>query len=105
MSVVEGKNQTCAATVTIRLSAASTTAITVTIGVTGGTATSGTDYRVAAPMVITFAPGQTTATYTVTVNGDKTKEADETVLVSLSNVSAGATIADGEGVITILNDD
>ena len=40
----------------------------------------------------------------MTVNGDTTVEPDETFLVNLTN-PAGATIADGQGVATITNDD
>ncbi|HYQ90050.1 MAG TPA: Calx-beta domain-containing protein, partial [Candidatus Binatia bacterium] len=53
---------------------------------------------------VSFAPGATTGTITVHVNGDLTPEDPETFLVRLSNpVNAG--IDDGEGVGTILNDD
>ena len=104
-TVTEGRNGTTTATVTITLSSASTSAVTVTIGITGGTATSGTDYTGGTTIVLTFAAGQTTATFSITVRGDRTVEADETVLVGLWAVSAGATIADAQGVITIRNDD
>jgi len=92
--------------VTITLSAASSSTITVTVGVVaGGTATAGTDYTGGTAVLLTFSPGQTAKTFAITVLGERTPEADETVLVGLSGVSAGATIADGQGVVTILNDD
>ena len=54
---------------------------------------------------MTFTPGQTTRTFSVTIRGDRTAEPNETVLVALSGASANATIGDGQGVITIVNDD
>jgi len=54
--------------------------------------------------VVSFAPGVTSGTITVKVNGDLTPEEQETFLVNLSNpVNAG--ISHGQGVGTILNDD
>ncbi|OLE21103.1 MAG: hypothetical protein AUI36_34535 [Cyanobacteria bacterium 13_1_40CM_2_61_4] len=53
---------------------------------------------------VSFAPGATSGTITVHVNGDLNVEGHETFLVSLLNpVNAG--IAHGQGVGTILNDD
>ena len=49
-------------------------------------------------------PGQTSATVTVAVHGDSTPENDETFTVNLSGAT-GATIADGQGLGTIQNDD
>ena len=69
-----------------------------------GTATAGGDYTGPTVVTLTFAPGQTTATVTFTIIGDRSKEANETVLVQLSNAS-GATIGDGQGALTIVNDD
>src|SRR5262249_48884579 len=53
---------------------------------------------------LSFAPGETSKTITVSVNGDLTDEPDETFFVNLSSAS-NATIADGQGVGTILTDD
>ncbi|HET9665866.1 MAG TPA: Ig-like domain-containing protein, partial [Desertimonas sp.] len=52
----------------------------------------------------TFAPGETTKTVTVKVNGDLLDELDETFFLRLLN-PVDATIADGEGIGTILDDD
>ena len=79
--------------------------MTVTVAITGGTATSGTDYTGGSTVVLSFAPGQTTKTFSIAVRGEKIAEANETVVVTLSAVSASATISDNQGVITILNDD
>jgi hypothetical protein len=48
--------------------------------------------------------GSTTYSFAVIVNGDTTVEPDETFTVNLSNVT-GATVSDGQGIGTILNDD
>jgi ABC-type phosphate transport system substrate-binding protein len=55
---------------------------------------------------ISFAPGQTTATVSLTINGDTMSEADERVVVSLQ-YAVNATIGGfwGLGVGTIRNDD
>jgi hypothetical protein len=69
----------------------------------GGTATPGVDF-VAASGTVVFPPGSTSQPVTIDVNGDLTPEPDETFFVLLSNPQ-GATIADGLGQATILNDD
>lgn len=54
--------------------------------------------------LVTFAPGQTTATVTAKVNGDKVKELNEKYFVRLSQATK-ASIVDAIGLGTILNDD
>ena len=68
-----------------------------------GTATAGSDYRAAAG-TLTFAPGQTSKTITVLVNGDRLGEPNETYFVNLSS-PGNATIADGQGAGTIVDDE
>ena len=53
---------------------------------------------------LTFAPGQTSRTISVTVFGDRQFEPNETFFVNLSQ-PANAPIADGQAVGTIVNDD
>jgi hypothetical protein len=53
---------------------------------------------------LSFTPGQTTKTISVTVNGDTSIERNETFLVNLSSPS-GATTADAQGQAAIVNDD
>lgn len=66
-------------------------------------ATAGGDY-LSLDASLTIAPGETSATLTVTVIGDLMDESDETFTVTLSEV-VGATVVDGLGVGTILDDD
>ena len=102
-SVTEGNSGTTALTFTIKLSAASTGAITVVYATADQTATAGSDY-LAASGTLTFAPGQTQKTVTVLVNGDTVYEPDETMLFNLSNPT-GATLGRGQAVGKIVNDD
>ena len=53
---------------------------------------------------LTFAPGETSKTFTVQTTQDSTYEGAETFTVSLSNNSEGSTIADGTATGTILDD-
>ena len=54
---------------------------------------------------LTFTPGQTTKTFTVTIKGDKKKETDEYFYVLLSGASSNALIDYAYGWGTTLNDD
>jgi len=69
-----------------------------------GTATAGVDYVSKSLATLSFAPGTTTQTIVVLVKGDTTVEEAETFFVNLS-APVNATIAKGQGVGTILNDD
>ncbi len=107
-SVVEGHSGTT--TLALNVTRSSTdTAFTVGYAVTGGDATSGTDYATLASGMLTFtAAGDATQPINITVNGDTDSEDDETIVVTLSNVvnTTGTTvIGDDAGTGTILNDD
>ena len=84
---------------TVSLSKASTSAVTVGYTTSNGTATAGSDY-IASSGTLTFAPGETSRTIAIIVNGDATAEARETFTVTLSNPS-GATLVDGSGAGSI----
>ena len=103
VTVTEGNAATVDAVFTVSLSAATSVPVTVDYATADGTATAGIDY-VATAGTLTFAPGTTTQLVTVTVNGDTAVEPDETVLLNLTNPT-NATLADGQGVGTIRNDD
>ena len=104
-SVNEGNSGSATLTYTVTLSPASGRAVTVSYADAGtGTATSGTDYTAITGGSLTFAAGTTSQTFDVSVTGDTDDEANETVVVTLSNAS-GATIATGTGTGTIANDD
>ncbi len=100
----EGNSGTTAFDFTVTLSAAATSNVTVTYATANGTAVAPGDYATLAPTVLTFTPGQTSKQVRVNVVGEGVVEANETFVVNLSAPS-GATLADGQGRGTILNDD
>jgi hypothetical protein len=102
--VTEGNSGTRLANFTVSLSMTPTATITVDYATANGTATSPGDY-LSTGGTLTFAPGETSKTVSVTVNGDTLVEADETFFVNLTNQSANAIISDNQGQGTILNDD
>jgi chitinase len=67
-------------------------------------AKSGKDFIGQSGTMVTFAAGDASEAITVLVRGDRRKENDERFVVRLSNPT-GATIADGLGIATIVNDD
>lgn len=69
-----------------------------------GTASAGADYQAEPGVVISFAPGEQSQTLPIAVIGDLVDEADEAFLVNLSS-PVGASIADGQGTGTILDDE
>jgi hypothetical protein len=104
LSIVEGDSGTADAGFTVSLSAASTFTITVAYATTNSSATAeSNDYEPRSGTLIIFA-GQTTGTISIPVNGDVSAEPNETFSVNLSNPS-NATIEDGQGIGTIVNDD
>ncbi len=102
-SKAEGNAGTTAFTFTVTLSSPRVSNVTVNYATVNGSATAGSDYT-AVSGTVTFTPGQTSKTVTVNVLGNTTVEPNETFVVNLSG-AVGATIADGQGVGTILNDD
>jgi hypothetical protein len=78
--------------------------VTVNYATANGTATAGSDYQAKSGSV-TFAPGETTKTITIVVNGDKTAESNETFFVDLFGPSSNALFGVARGTGTILNDD
>ena len=104
-SVTEGDSGSKNLTFTATLSTASTGQVTVDYADAGtGTAASGTDYTAIAGGTLTFAAGTTSRTFDVSVTGDTTDEANETILVTLSNAS-GATVSTATGTGTIADND
>ncbi|MCC8361666.1 hypothetical protein LK996_01020 [Lysobacter sp. A6] len=103
VAVAEGQSGTKAMTFTVRLSAASAQTVTASYATSNVTAVAGSDY-VSAIGSVSFAPGQTSRTISVTVKGDRTRESAETFRVTLTN-PVNTTLADGVAAGTITNDD
>lgn len=103
ISITEGNSGTKNATFTLTLSGPSVEAIAIRAITAAGTATAATDYN-PINLVVIFQPGTVTRTLDVAILGDTNLEPNETFSVNLSE-PFGTTIADGEGVGTILDDD
>ncbi len=105
VTVAEGNSGTTTATFTVSLSApAQGTDVTFDVATADGTATSPSDYASKSLTNQIIPAGQTSYTFTVTINGDTTVEPDETFNVNVTNV-LGASVIDGTGTGTIQNDD
>ena len=87
------------------LSAAYDQAVTLSFRTADGTATAGDGDYVGKTGTLTFAPGETTKTITIVVNGDNKKEANETFYLDLFGLSSNALFTKNRGLGTILNDD
>ena len=103
VSVFEGNTGTRSAGFLLTISPMTSSAVTVAYSTANGTAVAGSDYD-AVSGTVTIPAGRTTWAVYVTVRGDRKREGDEVFSVNLSS-PGGATIADGQGVGTIRNDD
>lgn len=112
--LAEGDSGSRVELLTVRLSSASKTTVTVqyTVDVSPGTgykATAGQDFTTASGSVV-FAPGQTSATIPVTIVGDTAYEPDEALRVQLTS-AVGALIVttagqlSGQTDVVLTNDD
>ena len=107
ISINEGSSGVSIATFTVTLSTVATTNVTVNYATANGTGSSAavapSDFTSNSGS-LTFTPGQTSKTVSVTIIGDTVIEANETFFVNLSGAT-NAIIADNQGVGTILDDD
>jgi predicted extracellular nuclease len=105
VSQLEGNSGTTSFTFTVSLSSpAGAGGVTFDIATADNTAIAPGDYTTKSLTSQTIAAGNTSYSFTVLVNGDGTTEGNETFFVNVTNV-AGASIGDGQGVGTIINDD
>jgi hypothetical protein len=104
VSITEGNNGTQVAVFTVTR-AGGTAAFDVNFATSNGTATTADGDYAANSGTLHFGANVNTQTISVTINGDTKVEANETFNVALSNATNGATISDGQGVGTIVNDD
>jgi hypothetical protein len=102
-TVAEGNSGTVNATFALSLDAPSGRPVTVAYATEDGTAIAPGDY-VAGTGTVTFPSGQMSRNVTVVVKGDTVDESNETYSVELTN-PGNATITDGEGIGTIIDDD
>jgi uncharacterized protein len=105
VSLAEGNSGTTNFTFTVSLTGpAGAGGVSFDIATADGTATAGSDYVAQSLFAQSIPQGSSTYTFTVLVNGDTVSEANETFFVNITNVT-GASILDGQGQGTILNDD
>ncbi|MEM7323774.1 MAG: Calx-beta domain-containing protein, partial [Actinomycetota bacterium] len=90
--------------VTVSLDQSTSNTVTVDVATADGTATAGSDYTASGPTTVTFNPGDTSKTVTLSIIGDTVSEPSEDFFVNLSNPVLG-TIGDGSGTVTIVDND
>jgi hypothetical protein len=103
-SAPEGNSGSTSMVFTVSLSQASALTVSVPYATANSSASAGSDYT-AASGTLTFSPGQVSRTVSVSVLGDTSVEPDESFFLELGTPSAAATVTDGQGRGTILNDD
>ncbi|HAX75110.1 MAG TPA: hypothetical protein DCY88_04545, partial [Cyanobacteria bacterium UBA11372] len=109
---VVNEDGTAILAVTVTRTGNTTNAASVTLNLADDTATggsqpfaAGTDYNNAA-QIVNFASGETSKTVVIPINNDLLVEGDETVDLSLSNPTGGATLGTQDtAILTILDDD
>ncbi|MDA9930145.1 PKD domain-containing protein [Alphaproteobacteria bacterium] len=109
-TVDEGNDGTKTLTFTATLDKASDQIVSVDYSVSpSSTATSGTDYTEVADATLLIPVGQTSGTIALIVTGDTAFEADETIIMTFSNLSnanfVGTTERTVTATATITNDD
>ncbi len=107
VSLAEGDSGTTDFSFTVTLDKASNQTVTVTANTADGdsnSATATTDYTSISNQTVTFVPGDTSETVTVSVLGDTSVEANESFKLVLTSPS-NASLSDGEGLGTINDDD
>ena len=93
------------ATITITRTGMTAGSATIHYATSNGTATAGSDYT-ATSGDVTFASGETSKTFTVAIINDGATEPDETVTLTLSNPSFGATLGTpNPATLTIVDND
>ena len=100
----EGSSKVTPFVFTVSLSAASSAGVTVNYATANGSAFASDDYQPVAGL-ITFAPGETTKSITVSVVADRKKEYQEVFYVNLSGASGGLIASPARGFGVIQNDD
>ncbi len=104
VSVLESDKNTDEAVFRATLSHATEQTVSVDYIIEDGSATSHQDYS-ATHGTITFLPGETSQTITVTIIGDRKVEPDETFRITLTHISGDAIIGTDFATGTIIDDD
>ena len=104
VSIAEGNSGSSLATFTVSLSKPVAGPVSFDIFTDYGSASPGIDFASNATLGQTIAAGQTSAAFTVVINGDTIVEGHETFTVNLAN-AVGAGVADEQAQGRIINDD
>jgi CSLREA domain-containing protein len=105
ISIIEGNSGTKTGTVTVTLNAVTDKTVTVNYTTANNNAIAGIDYTATSGQ-LSFAPGETTKTITVTVFGDNIAEANKSFFVNLSNPTNSLIDPNaGSGIVTITDDE
>ena len=99
-----GPESQATAPIVVSLSAPQAGATSVHYAVTGGTATAGADFTLAAG-TLTFAAGETAKMVPNTIIDDALSEASETIVIALSNPTGAVLGANATHTFTITDDD
>jgi hypothetical protein len=106
LSKAEGKkNHTTQFIFTVTLTLPYDQPVTVSFQTVNGTATTSDNDYVAKAGTLTFAPGETTKTITIDVQGDSKRETDESFYLDLFGNSGNSVVDKKRGIGTIVNDD
>jgi Calx-beta domain/Bacterial Ig domain/FG-GAP-like repeat/Bacterial cadherin-like domain len=103
--VNEGNSNTSEYDFTVKLSNPNSEAVTVKYAVVDGTATLADKDFLPGSGTVTFAPGETSKTIKVLIQGDTKFEADQTFKVNLTEATNAALAAKSEAIGSIRNDD
>ncbi|MCU7852791.1 MAG: thrombospondin type 3 repeat-containing protein, partial [Candidatus Thiodiazotropha sp. (ex Monitilora ramsayi)] len=104
-TVIVGENQT-SVTFTLQRSANLAGVVSVDYATaTGGSATAGSDYTAISPTTLSFADGEVSQTFILTLSPDAVYEGDETVNLALSNPQNAQLGVQDTAVLTITEDD
>lgn len=103
VTITEGDGGSKTASLSVTLSAPSGKTVQVSYATANGAATAGTDYT-AVSDTLTFTPGQTSKSISVSVLGDLLDEENETFSVNLSSLQ-NAMLSKGQGIGTIQDND
>gem|GEM_PF-638120 len=99
-------NTTHNKTITVTRAGGTDGAVSVDYATSDGTATAGSDYTAASGTLNWAAGDSASKTFNVSITGDTTFEPDETVNLTLSNPTGGASLGSpNTAVLTITNDD